>query len=94
MPNAQTPPALGLSGPELDRVAREIHGMWHAGAPRREAFLRLRSRLSQGRWDEQPRWLRPFWNAAIRMQLGHFYSAKPCRPGHEIEICDRAARPV
>lgn len=79
---------LGPSDAELEAIGREIHGMWHAGATESEGLARLKTRLSQGRYDRLPWLLRPVFNRAVKTVLGHIWGPEHCGPDHEIVICD------
>jgi hypothetical protein len=76
---------------EIEAIGREIHGMYHAGATETEALGRLKVRISQGRYDDLPRLLRPVFNRAIKAALGSMWGPDHCGPDHEIVICDEPA---
>jgi len=82
-----------MSEPDAAAIAREVHAMWHAGATREEGLERLRTRMSQGRYDELPGPLRLLFRPLLRRILNGIWGPEHCGPGHEVVICD-AAREV
>lgn len=83
--------ALGLSDAELEAVAREIHAMYHAGAPEADALARFRSRMARGRYSEVPRLMRPLVDRATKTAFGKVWGPRHCGRDHEIVICDEPA---
>lgn len=82
---------LGPADAEIEAIGREIHGMWHAGATEADALARLKTRLSQGRYEQIPRIFRPVFNRAVKNALGCMWGPGHCGPDHEVVICDEPA---
>jgi hypothetical protein len=81
-----------MTDDELERVGREIHGMFHAGATETEAFARLKGRLTKNarRIDDMP-WLIRLWCTwGARILFRGMWSTAPCHPATRgrLVICD------
>jgi hypothetical protein len=67
------------------KAAREVHGMWHAGASREDGLARLQSRCPRG---PMPKLV---YNRSVNSMFKAAWGAHACGPDHEIVICDEPA---
>jgi hypothetical protein len=83
-----------MTDPELEAVGREIHGMYHAGASRDEAFARLRDRMTKDhrRIADMPFPLRQWCLWGVRILFKTMWQDGPCKHQGRLDICDASSK--
>jgi hypothetical protein len=83
-----------MTDDELERLGREIHGMYHAGASRDEAFTRLKNRLTKNyrRIDDMPWPIRQWCLGGARILFRGMWSDRPCKHQGRLDICDASSK--